>query len=53
MMDIAIGIHGGCGTLAPELLSEAEWRETREHLARSLRSAWSVLAKGGRASIRP
>ena len=49
MKDIAIGIHGGCGTLAPELLSEADWTETREHLAKSLRSAWAVLKRGGRA----
>ncbi len=49
MAGIAIGIHGGCGTLAPHLLSEADWAETREHLATSLRSAWTVLKRGGRA----
>jgi L-asparaginase / beta-aspartyl-peptidase len=46
---IAIGIHGGCGTLAPELLSPADWAETRQHLADSLRAAWDVLKRGGRA----
>lgn len=49
MNPIAIGIHGGCGTLAPELLSAAEWAETREHLARSLRAGWAILAAGGPA----
>jgi beta-aspartyl-peptidase (threonine type) len=49
MNPLAIGIHGGCGTLAPELQSEADWAETRAHLERSLRAAWSVLARGGSA----
>ena len=38
MTDIAIGIHGGCGTLDRTLMSEAEWAEARQHLARSLRA---------------
>jgi beta-aspartyl-peptidase (threonine type) len=46
---IAIGIHGGCGTLAPELLSDAEWAETRAHLERSLRAGWTILRTGGSA----
>ncbi len=49
MNPIAVGIHGGCGTLAPELLSEAEWAETRAHLERSLRAAWAILSGGGSA----
>jgi beta-aspartyl-peptidase (threonine type) len=49
MPPIAIGIHGGCGTLAPSLLPEAEWAETRADLEKSLRSAWAILAKGGSA----
>lgn len=49
MKPVAIGIHGGCGTLAPELQSEADWAETRMHLERSLRAAWPVLASGGPA----
>ena len=49
MPDIAIGIHGGCGTLAPHLLSEADWAETREHLAKSLLAGWSVLRRGGKS----
>lgn len=49
MPPIAIGIHGGCGTLARELQSEADWAETRAHLEKSLRAAWTVLASGGPA----
>jgi hypothetical protein len=32
---IGICIHGGCGTLDASLLSEAEWTESRAHLAQS------------------
>jgi beta-aspartyl-peptidase (threonine type) len=46
---IAIGIHGGCGTLAPELLSEAVWGEMREHLAQALRAGWRLLQTGANA----
>ena len=49
MAPIAIGIHGGCGALSRELLSEAEWAEAREHLANSLRAGWAILADGGRS----
>lgn len=49
MADIAIGIHGGCGTLAKELLSEKDWAETRQHLADSVRAAWTILKEGGRS----
>jgi len=51
MKPIAIGIHGGCGTLAPELQTEADWAETRAHLEQSLRAAWAVLARGGPAVV--
>ncbi len=47
MSPLAIGIHGGCGTLDASLLSEAEWTEARAHLARSLTAGWGILAKGG------
>ena len=40
MADIAIGLHGGCGTLSSHLLSAAEWAESREHLAEALRAGW-------------
>jgi len=46
---IAIGLHGGCGTLARGLLSEADWEESRAHLAEALRAGWRILAAGGRA----
>lgn len=46
---IAIGIHGGCGTLERSLQSEADWEESRQHLARSLRAGWAVLKGGGSA----
>ncbi len=46
---IAIGIHGGCGTLARAAQSEDAWAEAREHLATSLRAGWAVLARGGAA----
>ena len=46
---IAIGIHGGCGTLAKSLMSEAQWQEVRAHLADSLRAGWSLLARGASA----
>ena len=49
MADIAIGIHGGCGTLARELLGEKDWAETRQHLADALKAAWTILGRGGRA----
>ncbi|MCC6193565.1 MAG: isoaspartyl peptidase/L-asparaginase [Burkholderiales bacterium] len=49
MANLAIGLHGGCGTLARGLQSEAEWRETREHLAQALRAGWRLLIAGGSA----
>jgi len=49
MGPIAIAIHGGCGTLARDLQGEAQWEETRQHLAASLRAAWAILRRGGAA----
>jgi L-asparaginase / beta-aspartyl-peptidase len=46
---IAIGIHGGCGTLDAALLSDSEWAETREHLANALKAGWEALAAGAHA----
>jgi beta-aspartyl-peptidase (threonine type) len=43
---IAIGIHGGCGTLDAALLSASEWAETREHVANALRAGCAELAAG-------
>jgi L-asparaginase / beta-aspartyl-peptidase len=47
MSPIAIGIHGGCGTLDQSLMSAREWAEAREHLGNALRAGWSVLTRGG------
>ena len=49
MSGIAIGLHGGCGTLAHDLQSSADWEESRAHLAMALRSGWRILQAGGSA----
>ena len=49
MSGIAIGLHGGCGTLDRSLLSEADWEESRQHLAQALRAGWRILRAGGSA----
>ena len=49
MSGIAIGLHGGCGTLAHDLQSSADWEESREHMGLALRSGWHILQAGGSA----
>ena len=49
MTGIALGLHGGCGTLERSLQSEADWAESREHLALALRAGWKILRSGGSA----
>ena len=49
MAGIAIGLHGGCGTLERGLMAEAEWAESRAHIAHALRAGWQILQSGGRA----
>lgn len=49
MTGIALGLHGGCGTLERSLQSEADWAESREHLALALRAGWKILRVGGSA----
>ena len=49
MSGIALGLHGGCGTLDRSLQSEAEWEESRAHLAEALRAGWRILRAGGSA----
>lgn len=49
MNPFALAIHGGCGVLARDSMSEAEWTEARADLARSLRAGWAVLEAGGAA----
>ncbi|MBW6495952.1 MAG: isoaspartyl peptidase/L-asparaginase [Burkholderiaceae bacterium] len=46
---IAIGIHGGCGTLEEELRNPDHWAEVRAALHASLQAAWRVLDGGGTA----
>ena len=49
MSGIAIGLHGGCGTLSPNLQTDAEWAESRAHMASALRAGWQILRAGGSA----
>lgn len=49
MAGIAIGLHGGCGTLERGLMTEPEWAESRAHIAQALRAGWQILNAGGRA----
>ena len=49
MAGIALGLHGGCGTLERSLQSEADWAESREHMALALRAGWKILRYGGSA----
>ena len=49
MAGIALGLHGGCGTLERGLQSEADWAESRAHMAQALRDGWKVLRSGGSA----
>lgn len=49
MADIAIGLHGGCGTLDRSLMSEADWNEARRHIAAALKTGWRMLASAGSA----
>ena len=46
---IAIGIHGGCGTLEEELRNPDHWADVRAALHASLQAAWRVLEGGGTA----
>ncbi len=49
MSGIALGLHGGCGTLDRSLQSDAVWEESRAHLADALRAGWRLLREGGSA----
>ncbi len=49
MSGIAIGLHGGCGTLQRSLMSEEDWLESRNHMADALRAGWRILRGGGSA----
>jgi beta-aspartyl-peptidase (threonine type) len=45
----ALGIHGGCGVMAEDERSAADWADARADLVRSLRAGWAVLQSGGSA----
>jgi beta-aspartyl-peptidase (threonine type) len=49
MTNIALAIHGGCGTLPKAEMTHAEWAQARADLAASLRAGWVILARGGTA----
>ena len=49
MQGIAIGLHGGCGTLDRSLLSDAEWADSRACMASALKGGWRILVGGGSA----
>jgi len=49
MSGIAIGLHGGCGTLSRNLQTESDWAESRDHMASALRAGWRILSAGGSA----
>ena len=46
---IAIALHGGCGVLARDDLTETEWAEARADIETALRAGWAVLREGGGA----
>lgn len=48
-LPIALALHGGCGTLPQNELTNVEWAEARDHIEQALRSGWDILCKGGRA----
>lgn len=49
MTRIALAIHGGCGVMARQDLSEAEWAAARIDLHRSLLAGWALLQSGASA----
>lgn len=46
---LALGLHGGCGTLERSLMSEAEWTEARAHIGAALIAGWQILLARGAA----
>jgi len=45
----SLALHGGCGVMAEEDMTPAEWEEAREHLKQALRAGWQILSSGGTA----
>lgn len=48
-LPIALGIHGGCGTLEEARMSPQQWAQVRADLHASLRAGWRILRDGGPA----
>lgn len=49
MSPIALAIHGGCGVLPKNELTETEWAEARADLTRALQAGYAILSAGGAA----
>jgi beta-aspartyl-peptidase (threonine type) len=49
MTKIALAIHGGCGVLPQDSMTDEEWTGARQDLAQALRAGYGVLKTGGRA----
>lgn len=49
MATMALAIHGGCGVLPQDSMTEAEWAEARADLGRALAAGWAALRAGGSA----
>lgn len=49
MAPIALAIHGGCGVMTKDDMSESAWQAARADLGRSLKAGWQVLSAGGSA----
>lgn len=49
MTKITLAIHGGCGVMPEDSMSEEEWAAARNDIAEALRAGYAVLASGGRA----
>lgn len=49
MNKAVLGIHGGCGVMALDERTEAEWADARADLAEALRAGWRLLREGGSA----
>ncbi|MEZ4756581.1 MAG: isoaspartyl peptidase/L-asparaginase [Flavobacteriales bacterium] len=49
MSTYALAIHGGAGTIAPELMTAVREKAYREALERALRSGHAILKEGGTA----
>jgi beta-aspartyl-peptidase (threonine type) len=46
-----LALHGGCGTLAENELTAAEWREVHEHLAQAVRRGWAAMVRSGGSAL--